>query len=181
MNKFTFSQLNIPDVILIEPKRFLDNRGFFTETYNKKDFANAGIFEDFIQDNHSFSKKGVIRGLHFSTSPHEMTKLVRCIEGEIMDVAVDVRPGSITYGKWVSEILSSENGKMLFVPKGFAHGFSVLSDAAAITYKVTDYYYPEYDKGVNWNDPEIGIKWGIENPILSEKDHNLPFLKDLIM
>jgi dTDP-4-dehydrorhamnose 3,5-epimerase len=179
MNKFTFTKLSIPDVILIEPKRFEDTRGFFSETYNKQEFVEAGILEDFVQDNHSFSVKGVIRGLHISKSPKETAKLIRCIQGEIMDVAVDVRPGSATYGKWVSEILNTETGKMLFVPKGFAHGFCVLSNTASITYKVTDYYYPECDKGVRWNDPDIGIKWSIDSPILSEKDKSLPFLKDL--
>ncbi len=179
MNKFTFTPLEIPEVILVETKKFNDERGFFSETYNKKEFTEAGITEDFIQDNYSFSKKGVIRGLHISKAPKDTAKLVRCIEGEIMDVVVDVRPDSKTYGKYVSQVLSKENHKALFVPKGFAHGFSVRSDEATIVYKVTDYYYPEYDKGVNWADPEIGIDWGISEPVLSEKDQKLPLLKDL--
>jgi len=179
MAKFTFTPLSIPDVILVEPKLFEDSRGYFVETYNQKDFEEAGIKENFVQDNFSFSKKGVIRGLHFSKSPHETVKLVRCISGEILDVAVDVRPNSPTFGKWVSEILSSDNRKMLFIPKGFAHGFCALSDTVEIVYKVNDYYFPESEQGIIYNDKDLAINWPISNPILSDKDKILLSFKDL--
>ncbi len=179
MAKFKFTPLAIPEVIMIEPTVFSDSRGFFTETYNKKEFADAGIFEDFIQDNHSYSTKGVVRGLHFSLPPHETAKLVRCVEGEVLDVAVDIRANSKTFGKWVAEKLSRENGKMLFVPKGFAHGYCVLSETSSFLYKVSEYYYPESDRGILWNDSDLAIDWGVENPILSEKDSKLPTFKDL--
>ena len=178
MSKFNFTPTAIPEVILIEPKRFEDNRGFFIEMYNKREFAEVGINEDFVQDNFSFSHKGVIRGLHFSTKPHETVKLVRCSKGEIMDVAVDVRPNSQTFGKWVSEILSNENNKMFIIPRGFATGFCVLSESAEVSYKVTDYYFPESEVGIIYNDPDLAIEWGVENPVLSEKDKKLPSLKD---
>ena len=179
MAKFTFTPLSIPDVIMVEPALFEDDRGYFVETYNKKDFEEAGIKENFVQDNFSFSKKGVIRGLHFSKSPHETVKLVRCISGEILDVAVDVRPNSPTFGKWVSEILSSDNRKMLFIPKGFAHGFCALSDTVEIVYKVNDYYFPESEQGIIYNDKDLAIEWPISNPILSDKDKILLSFKDL--
>lgn len=177
--KFNFTPLSIPDVIMIEPQLFEDGRGYFIETYNKQDFEEAGINEDFVQDNFSFSKNKVIRGLHFSKAPHELVKLVRCVNGEIMDVAVDVRPNSPTFGKWVSERLSSDNHKMLFMPEGFAHGFCVLSDVAEVVYKVNDYYFPESEQGIIYNDKDLAIDWPISNPILSDKDKILPSLKDL--
>lgn len=180
MSKFTFTKLSIPDVILVEPKLFEDTRGFFVETYNNKEFVEGGIIEDFVQDNYSFSRKGVIRGLHFSRPPHETAKLVRCSHGEILDVAVDIRPNSLTFGKWVSEILSENNHKMFFIPRGFAHGFCVMSDMAGVSYKVNDYYFPESDSGIIFNDPDIDINWPTAEPILSEKDKKLPFLKDLL-
>src|SRR3989338_4643455 len=179
MEKFNFTSLAIPGVMIVEPRIFLDNRGGFAETYNKKEFERAGIKEDFVQDNFSFSKKGVIRGLHFSKSPHETVKLVRCISGEIMDVAVDVRPNSPTFGKWVSEILSSDNRKMIFILKGFAHGFCALSDTVEIVYKVNDYYFPESEQGIIYNDKDLAINWPISNPILSDKDKILLSFKDL--
>ncbi|MFA5889075.1 MAG: dTDP-4-dehydrorhamnose 3,5-epimerase [Candidatus Paceibacterota bacterium] len=179
MNKFNFTPLTIPGVILIEPKVFEDSRGYFIETYNKKDFEEAGIKENFVQDNFSFSKKGVIRGMHFSKAPHETVKLVSCISGEILDVAVDVRPNSPTFGKWVSEILSGDNHKMLFIPKGFAHGFCALSDTVKIVYKVNDYYFPESEQGIIYNDRDLAINWPISEPILSDKDKLLPVFKDL--
>lgn len=180
MSKFIFTKLSVPEVILVEPKIFEDHRGFFVETYNEKEFIEGGINERFVQDNLSFSVKGVIRGLHFSLPPHETAKLVRCASGEILDVAVDVRPHSLTFGTWVSAVLSSENRKMLFVPKGFAHGFCVLSDTAHVAYKVTDYYFPESDSGIIFNDPDLAIDWSVKEPILSEKDKILPLLKDVI-
>lgn len=179
MKKFVFISQSIPDVILIEPRALEDNRGFFVETYNKNDFTESGITEEFVQDNLSFSWKGVIRGLHFSKSPHETAKLVRCSRGEIFDVAVDIRRDSATFGKWVSAVLSDENRKMLFIPKGFAHGFCALSDIAGVSYKVSDFYFPEFDSGIIFNDPDISINWPIEDPILSDKDKKLPNLKDL--
>jgi dTDP-4-dehydrorhamnose 3,5-epimerase len=179
MKKFNFIHSAIHDVIMIEPTVFEDIRGSFNETYNKNEFEEAGIYDNFIQDNVSSSKKGVIRGLHFTITPHETAKLVGCTQGKILDVVVDIRPKSSTYGKWVSEVLSADNHRMLFIPKGFAHGFCALSDMVQVSYKVTDYYYPESDSGIIYNDPDIGINWPITDPILSEKDKKLPFLKDL--
>jgi dTDP-4-dehydrorhamnose 3,5-epimerase len=178
MAKFKFTRLEMPEVILIQPQKFADSRGFFSETYNKQEFAAAGITDDFVQDNHSYSTADVIRGLHFSLPPNATAKLVRCLEGSVLDVAVDVRAGSPTFGKYVSRVLSAENGEMLYIPAGFAHGFAVLSGSAHFLYKVTKYYVPEHDRGVRWDDPDIGIEWGIRAPILSAKDAALPFLKD---
>jgi len=175
---FLFKNLDIPEVILIEPKVFPDERGFFLESYKSSDFFNAGITENFVQDNHSKSKYGVLRGLHFQKNPKAQGKLVRCISGKIFDVAVDLRKNSPNYGKWVGEILSEENKKMLYIPKGFAHGFCVLSSDAEIIYKCTEEYFPEYDAGIMWNDKSIGIDWPITHPLISEKDYKLPTLKD---
>lgn len=171
---------DIEDVLIIEPKVFGDHRGWFTETYSKEKFKELGIEIDFIQDNHSLSaQNGTLRGLHFQLEPKAQTKLVRCTKGEILDVAVDLRKKSPTYKKWVGVKLSDENKKQLLVPKGFAHGFLTLTDDAEVQYKVDEYYSPENDRGIRFNDPEIGINWGIENPILSDKDLNAPFLKDV--
>ncbi len=175
---FIFKRLEIPDVILIEPKVFEDNRGFFMETYKYSEFKKSGIHYEFVQDNHSKSKKGVLRGLHYQLKPMEQGKLVRCIKGRILDVAVDIRKGSPWYGKWVAVELSEENKLILWIPPGFAHGFIALEDDTEVVYKVTKEYSPEFERGIIWNDPYIGIKWPIENPILSEKDKNLPLLKD---
>lgn len=172
---FQFKRLEIPDVILVEPKFFPDNRGFFMEAYKKSDFDKFG-FSDFVQDNYSHSVKGVIRGLHYQKNPKAQGKLVYVIRGEIFDVAVDIRKGSPTYGKWVGVVLSDKNHLMLYVPVGFAHGFCVLSDEADVVYKVTEEYAPEFDRGIVWNDPEIGIDWPIKDPILSQKDATLPYL-----
>jgi len=176
---FTFTRLAIPDVILIEPTVFPDERGFFIESYKYSEFAAFGIKEHFVQDNHSRSVKGVLRGLHYQRQPKAQGKLVRVVVGEIFDVGVDIRKGSPTYGKWVGEVLSAENKRMLYIPPGFAHGFCVLSEVAEVLYKTTTEYSPEHDAGIIWNDPEIGIEWPIEHPILSEKDAGLPFLKEL--
>jgi dTDP-4-dehydrorhamnose 3,5-epimerase len=165
---FTFTHLAIPDVILIEPAIFRDERGFFMESYKYSDFVAFGIKEHFVQDNHSRSVKGVLRGLHYQKHPKAQGKLVRVVVGEVFDVGVDIRLGSPTYGKWVGEVLSAENKRMLYIPPGFAHGFCVLSDVADVLYKTTEEYAPEYDAGIIWNDPEIGIQWPIEHPILSE-------------
>ncbi len=171
MSKFEFIKTDIPEVIIVKPTVFGDERGFFMETFQKEEFEAAGINEDFVQDNHSKSTKGVLRGLHFQTQ-HTQGKLVRILSGEVFDVAVDCRENSETFGKWVGVILSAENKKQLYVPKGFAHGFLVLSDEAEFTYKCTDYYSPEHEGGILYNDETIGIKWpdvGCEIK-LSEKD-----------
>jgi len=176
---FEFERLEIPDVILIKPKVFEDERGFFLETYKKTDFEAFGIKTEFIQDNHSKSVYGVLRGLHFQRSPYEQAKLVRCIKGKIFDVAVDIRKNSPTFGKYVSVILSEENKYELFIPRGFAHGFEVLSKEAEVIYKVDNVYMPEYEAGIVWNDPDLAINWPIKNPILSEKDKKWPRLKEV--
>jgi len=173
---FTFNPLQIPDVILIKPRVFPDARGFFLETYKRSDFAANGITDAFVQANHSRSTRGVLRGLHFQNPPRAQGKLVRVVRGAVFDVAVDIRPGSSTFGEWVGEILSDENQHMLYIPPGFAHGFFVLSDVADLTYQVTAEYAPELDSGIIWNDPTIGIQWPSSSPILSPKDAALPDL-----
>lgn len=170
--------LEIPEVILIQAKKFSDDRGFFMETYKHTDFANAGITGQFVQDNHSRSVKGVLRGLHYQKNPHAQGKLVHCLQGRIFDVAVDIRKGSATYGRWVGAELSGDNTLMLYVPAGFAHGFLVLSETAEVLYKCTDEYAPEDDRGIRWDDPAIGIHWPVATPVLSEKDKIHPLLKD---
>ncbi len=175
---FNFKRLEIPDVILIEPKVFGDERGFFMETYKASDFKKNGIEYDFVQDNHSKSQRGVLRGLHYQLKPMDQGKLVRCVRGRIWDVAVDIRKGSPWFGKWVAVELSEENKLMLWVPPGFAHGFVALEDGTEVMYKVTNEYAPELDRGIIWNDPDLAIDWPIENPVLSEKDKKLPKFKD---
>lgn len=175
---FDFIKLEIPDVILVTPKIFTDNRGFFVETYKKSEFISNSIKDDFVQDNHSKSTKGVLRGLHYQKKEKAQSKLVRCISGIIFDVAIDIRKNSSSYGKWVSALLSEENKKMLYIPEGFAHGFLVLSETAEIVYKTGEEYSPENDRGILWSDPQININWNYDNPILSEKDKNLPLLID---
>jgi dTDP-4-dehydrorhamnose 3,5-epimerase len=172
-----FIETKISDVIIIEPTVFGDTRGYFLESYNKKKFEEVIGITSFIQDNESKSSKGVLRGLHFQKPPFEQAKLVRCIEGEVLDVAVDIRKNSKTYGKHVAVLLSGENKRQLFVPRGFAHGFLVLSDSATFAYKVDNTYAPEFDVGVRWNDKELNIQWGMEDSevMVSEKDAELPF------
>ena len=177
---FRFERLEISEVILIEPLVFPDERGFFMEAYKYSEFARFGIKERFVQDNHSRTVKGVLRGLHYQNPPKAQGKLIRVIVGEIFDVAVDIRKGSPTYGKWVGVNLSAENKKMLYIPPGFAHGFCVLSDEAEVLYKTTEEYAPECEAGILWNDPEIGIKWPIEFPIISPKDSKWPTLREAI-
>lgn len=170
---------DVEDVIIIEPKVFGDHRGWFTETYSKEKFKEIGVDIDFIQDNHSFSaQKGTLRGLHFQLNPKAQTKLVRCTKGKILDVAVDIREGSPTYKKWVAVELSEKNKKQLLVPKGFAHGFITLTDNVEVQYKVDEYYSPENDRSIIFDDPEINVNWGIDNPILSDKDLNAPMLSE---
>ena len=183
MGKFKLIKAPIEGLYIIEPTVFGDNRGFFMESYNKREFEKIGLDMNFVQDNHSRSKKGVLRGLHFQKK-HPQGKLVRVIRGKVFDVAVDLRKGSPTFGKWYGIILSDENHLMFYIPEGFAHGFLVLSEEADFFYKCTDFYYPEYDAGIIWNDPDIGIKWPFEEhrikePILSEKDSKLPRLRDI--
>ena len=168
---FEFKPQEIKDVILVEPKVFGDDRGFFMETYKKSDFFANGIDVEFNQDNHSKSTKGVLRGLHFQKVPHAQAKLVRCSKGRIYDVAVDIRKGSSTFGKYVKVELSEENKRMLFIPAGFAHGFVALSDEVELLYKASGEYCPEADCGIIWNDSDINVDWNIDfEPILSEKD-----------
>ncbi len=177
---FEFEKLGIEGVILVKPKVFGDNRGFFMETYRKSEFLQNGITCDFIQDNHSKSSKGVLRGLHYQAAPKPQAKLIRCSRGKVFDVVVDLRKDSKTFGKWIKVELSQENKKMLFVPAGFAHGFVVLSDEAELLYKTNTEFCPELDRGLLWCDKNIGIDWGIDfEPILSEKDKIQPKLKEL--
>ena len=181
MGNFNFNKTKIDGVYIIESKVFGDNRGYFTETYNKEHFAEAKLNMTFVQDNESKSSKGVLRGLHFQRK-HSQGKLVRVTKGEVFDVAVDLRIGSKTYGQWEGVILSEENKKQFYIPEGFAHGFLVMSDEAVFNYKCTNFYAPEYDGGVMWNDPDINIEWPldvIENILLSEKDKVHPSLKEL--
>jgi dTDP-4-dehydrorhamnose 3,5-epimerase len=172
-----FIETKISDVIIIEPTVFGDTRGYFLESYNKKKFEEVVGKTSFIQDNESKSSKGVLRGLHFQKPPFEQAKLVRCIEGEVLDVAVDIRKNSKTYGQHVAVLLSGENKRQLFVPRGFAHGFLVLSDSATFAYKVDNTYAPEFDAGIRWNDKELNIQWGLEESevLVSAKDAELPF------
>jgi len=174
---FKFDRLAIPEIVMITPKVFSDERGFFTETYKYSDFAAFGIKERFVQDNYSHSVKGVLRGLHYQRHPKAQGKLVQVISGEIFDVAVDIRKSSPTYGKWVGLTLSAKNKQMLYIPPNFAHGFCVLSEKADIIYKTTEEYAPEHDTGIIWNDPKIGIHWPIEQPIISVRDAGLPPFK----
>jgi dTDP-4-dehydrorhamnose 3,5-epimerase len=176
--KLTETCLN--GVIVIEPTVYGDHRGWFMETYNSSKFNEAGIYLDFIQDNHSFSaKKGTLRGLHYQLNPKAQAKLVRCTKGSIYDVTVDIRKGSPTYGKWFGIELSAENNKQLLVSKGFAHGFMTLTEDVEVQYKVDELYGPDYDRSIIWNDPQINIVWPINiTPVLSEKDERAPLLKD---
>jgi dTDP-4-dehydrorhamnose 3,5-epimerase len=181
VNLSNFMKTQIEGVYIIEPKIWSDKRGYFMETYNRNEFSEAGLNIDFVQNNESKSKKGVLRGLHFQKK-HSQGKLVRVIKGEIFDVIVDLRIGSKTYCNWEGFILNEENKKQLYIPKGFAHGFLVLSDEVIFNYKCTDFYAPEYDGGIKWDDLDLNINWPIhrvKNVILSEKDKNHPSLKEL--
>ena len=177
------TRLAIPDVILIEPDVFGDERGFFFESFNQKLFEEAtGLSPTFVQDNHSKSTKGVLRGLHYQLPPKAQGKLVRVTQGEVFDVAVDIRKSSPTFGKWVGEHLSAENKKQLWIPQGFAHAFLTITETAEFLYKTTNYYSPEHERSIRWDDPEIGIDWANDiTPILSAKDAKAPALKDAEM
>lgn len=175
--KFIFKRLKIPDVLEIEYEQVGDARGFFSETWRKAEFEKAGI-PPFVQENHSRSLKGVLRGLHFQRAPKSQGKLMRCLRGSVFDVAVDLRRSSPHYGRWVGCVLSDENRKLMYIPTGFAHGFYVMSDWADILYSQTEYYAPEYEGGIRWDDPDLGIEWPNRHPLLSKKDTKFPFLKD---
>lgn len=181
IGNFKFIETSIKDVVVIEPKKYGDNRGYFMETYKKADFDAAGLVYDFVQDNQSKSKAGVLRGLHFQKT-FPQAKLVRCIEGEVFDVCVDLRKGSDTYGKWEGVVLSAEKGNQFMIPRGFAHGFVVLSETATFCYKCDELYHPEDEGGIMWNDPDIGIKWPyIGEILLSDKDRKQGLFKELKM
>jgi dTDP-4-dehydrorhamnose 3,5-epimerase len=171
-------ETDLPGVLILEPKVFLDDRGYFLETWNSTRYEQAGIPGPFVQDNISFSKKGILRGLHFQY-PQSQGKLIQVLSGEVVDVVVDIRVGSPTYGQWVGEVLSESNHRQIYVPPGFAHGYCVTSEAALFSYKCTDFYNPATEHGIIWNDPDIGIKWSIAQPVLSPKDTVYPRLKDL--
>lgn len=170
---------DIEDLFIIEPQVFGDNRGWFMESWSQKKMEEVGLFYNFVQDNHSFSAiKGTLRGLHFQKGSSSQAKLVRCVRGAVFDVAVDLRKNSKTYKKWVGCILSEENKKQFLIPRGFAHGFLTLTDNVEFVYKADNYYDPQADRNIIWNDEEINIDWGIENPILSEKDKKAPKLSE---
>ena len=175
-----FDTTDLPGVIRMEPTIHGDERGYFMETWQARHFSEAGIGDEFVQDNFSHSSKGTLRGLHYQIEQAQ-GKLVRVVQGEVFDVAVDLRKSSPQYGQWVGEILSADNKHQLWVPPGFGHGFLVLSDTAEFEYKCTDYYAPEFERSVRWDDPDIGIKWPLvagEQPMLSSKDSTAPFFKD---
>ena len=176
---FTFKRLSMPDVILVEPQSFSDDRGFFFESFKESDFFSNGIDKKFVQDNFSHSVNGVIRGLHFQKAPKAQAKLVTVLKGKIFDVAVDIRKNSPTYGKLVSEILSDNTHNLLYVPEGFAHGFCVISDEADVLYKVSNEYSQEHERSIIWNDPKLDIQWPIKKPIISNKDNKLSLLENL--
>lgn len=179
---FEFKETSLPGVMIVQPRRFDDDRGFFMETYKKSDFVAAGINEEFCQDNHSFSSKGTLRGVHFQSAPHAQGKLVRVVKGAVWDVAVDLIPGSDTYGKHFGIELTEENGTMLYIPPGFGHGFLTLRDDTHFLYKCTEEYAPQADGGIRWDDPELNIPWplnGLGEALVSDKDAGLPYLKDL--
>lgn len=172
-------ETKIKDLVIIKPDVFRDERGYFFESYNKERFAAMGLNMDFVQDNESKSTKGVLRGLHFQRPPYAQGKLVRVVKGAVMDVAVDIRKESPTYGKWESVLLTGENKLMFWIPEGFAHGFVCLEDDSVFSYKCTNVYNKASEGSIRWNDPDINVNWNIEKPILSEKDQISPLFKDL--
>lgn len=171
---FDFSPTEIPSVILVEPRVFEDRRGYFMESYRLSEFQAVGIVETFVQDNQSLSVRNTLRGLHYQVDPFAQGKLIRCLRGEIWDVAVDLRESSPSFGKWVARILSAENNRMLYVPPGFAHGFQVVSDLAEVSYKCTAEYAPQAERSIVWNDPDLAINWPVKGAIVSEKDRIAP-------
>lgn len=175
---FKFKKMDIPEVILVEAQAFADERGFFMESFQESVFQTNWIKTRFVQDNYSHSIKWVLRGLHYQKNPKAQAKLVMVTRGEIFDVAVDIRIGSPTYGKWIGQLLSDQNHRLLYVPEGFAHGFCVLSNEADVLYKVNTEYSREHERGILWNDPELGIKWPVDKPIMIEKDLQLHTLKN---
>ncbi len=175
---FEFERLEIPEIVLVKAKRFGDSRGFFMETYKQSDFAAHGIEEAFVQGNFSRSARGVLRGLHYQKAPQAQGKLVAVLRGEVVDVAVDIRRGSPTYGRWVSQVLTGENGHLLYIPPGFAHGFCAVSEEADFSYMVTAEYAPELDRGIIWNDATIGVEWPVDPPLLTDKDAQWPSLEE---
>ena len=176
-----FIETKLPGVYIVEPKVFGDHRGFFMESWSQKAFEEAGLHYNFLQDNHSSSTvKGTLRGIHFQRGEKAQAKLVRCARGAVLDVAVDLRPSSPTYKQWVAVELSEENKRQLLIPRGFGHGFVTLTDHVEFLYKADNLYAPEADGGIRWNDPELGVDWGVETPILSDKDSKAPFLKDAV-
>jgi len=175
---FTFRALAIPDIILIEPKVFYDNRGFFFESFKASDFEKFNMPTNFDQENFSLSKKNVLRGLHYQKDPKAQGKLVSVLRGGVLDVAVDIRNGSKSFLKWVTAELNDRNHAALYIPPGFAHGFIALTDDVHLLYKCTNEYDPQADAGIRWDDPDIGIKWPVKHPILSEKDSSLPYARD---
>lgn len=175
----TATTFEIPGLVLLTPRVFADDRGWFMESYSERALAEHGITVRFVQDNHSRSHKNVLRGLHFQKPPHAQDKLVRVTRGEVMDVAVDVRVGSPTFGKFVAVTLSEENKQIFFIPKGFAHGFVTRTDDVDLEYKVSDFYDAATDGGVRWDDPALAIPWEVKDPIVSAKDSALPLLKDI--
>ncbi len=181
MGKIKVTRCDIEGLCVIEPTVFRDERGYFTETYSKRDFEEAGLDMEFVQDNQSMSSKGILRGMHYQIN-HPQGKLVRALQGRVFDVAVDMRKGSVTYGKWFGVELSDENMKQFYIPQGFAHGFMVLSDTAVFAYKCTDFYHPGDEGGIRYNDPDVNIEWPIEPGMeisLLERDKNWPLLKDI--
>lgn len=175
------TKTKLEGVVIIELAVFGDKRGFFMESWSRRTFAEAGLDYDFVQDNHSTSTvKGTLRGIHFQRGDKAQAKLVRCTKGAVLDVAVDLRPTSLTYKQWVSVELSEDNKRQLLIPRGFGHGFLTLTDEVEFMYKADNFYAPEADGGIRWNDPELAVDWGIEEPILSDKDSKSPWLKDAV-
>ncbi len=176
-----FTKTAIEGVVIVEPDVFGDHRGFFMESWSQRTFEQAGLHYDFVQDNHSRSTvKGTLRGIHFQRGDKSQAKLVRCVKGAVLDVAVDLRPESPTYGQWVAVELSAENKKQLMIPRRFGHGFVTLTDDVEFLYKADNFYAPEADGGIRWNDPDLAIDWGVETPVLSAKDETAPFFKDAV-
>lgn len=175
---FTFHELRLDDVVVAEPDVFRDERGFLLESYDAEEFAENGISEGFCLDFYSKSEQGVVRGMHFQRPPHSQAKLVHCSVGEVFDVVVDVRPDSDTFGEYVSRTLSEENREILYVPEGFAHGFATLSENAYVHYKGSDTYAPEQQGGIHWADPDVGVDWPVDKPVVSERDQALPKLQE---